>query len=201
MVSRWYRLAGGVLLAAAVAVLSGPALGADDDDPKATKKAGQEVLKLVGGLDKPGVEDQAKAIAKANEIERVMRQFKTRKDGGMGVGANGPKILGMPDGYELAIIAMAKKSPSAADLKANQEDLLKMAQVSQAIAEINYNYKVPKPKKPGVVPANYKQWNDEMKASSKELADAIKASDPKKVEAAATKLTAACNNCHTGFRD
>jgi cytochrome c556 len=200
MVPRSYRLVCGVVLAAALVVLTGPARSADkDDDPAATKKAGDAVIKLIGQLDDKDVPDKAKAVAKANEIERVMRQFKTRKDGGMGIGAKPP--VGVKDGIELALIDFAGKSPNAATLKANQADLLKMAQVSRAVAEINAFYPPPKPKMKGVQPSDYKKWNDEMKASSKELEDAIKAADPGKVEAASKKLVASCNSCHSGFRD
>jgi len=200
MIPRSYRLACGVLLAAALVVLTGPARSAEDDDPKATKKAGEAVNKLIGQLDARDVSDQAKAIAKANEIERVMRQFKTRKDGGMGVGEARPPV-GVKDGIELALMDFAGKSPNAGTLKANQADLMKMAQVSRAVAEINAHYTPPKTKMKGVQPSDYKKWNDEMRSSSKELEDAIKAANPAKVEEASKKLTASCISCHSGFRD
>jgi len=199
MVPRPIRLLAGVLLAAGVAVLSSPAR-ADDDDPAATKKAADAVNKLIGSLDDKDVTRQAQAVAKANDIERVMRSFKMRKDGGMGVGARG--VAGLKDGIELAILDLAKKAPDAATLKANQADLVKMAQVTQAVAEINAHYPVPPPKPgKGAKASDYKKWNDDMRAGAKDLADAIKGGNPAQVEAAARKVTASCNSCHTGFRD
>jgi cytochrome c556 len=40
-----------------------------------------------------------------------------------------------------------------------------------------------------------------MAKGSKELIEAVKSDDPKKVKAAANNINGACNNCHSDFRD
>ena len=190
------RLTVGAALLLGVALLSAPARGRDDDE-KEIKQAAEAVKKLAGNLDAKNVEQQAAAIAKANDIEHVMHQFKPRNKGGMGIGA--APIPGMKDSIELAIIDFSgKKAPDAATIKQNQADLIKMAEITQAIAEINQHYKAPPGK---AAPQKWKTYTNDMKAGAKDLTDAAKAGDAMKFKAAANKLNASCTGCHEDFRD
>jgi len=195
------RLVVGAALMLGVALLSVPATGADDQpDPKMLKQAGEAVDKVAASIDTKDFATQAAAAAKANDIEYVMDQMKPRSKGGKGIGAaKAPE--GVKDSIELAVIDFGtKKAPTADFLKKNKDDLIQMTHRTQAIAEIADNYKPPKPK-PGANVANWKKYNKEVKEASKEMEDAIKAADPAKFKEAATKMNAACNNCHTDFRD
>ncbi len=73
-----------------------------------------------------------------------------------------------------------------------------MTRVTRAIAEINQHYEPTK--KAGARKENWKVYTEEMKAGSKGLADAIEGGNPNKVRAAANKLAATCDRCHTEFR-
>jgi hypothetical protein len=127
--------------------------------------------------------------------------FKPRNKGGVGVGAAEPPA-GMKDSVELAIIDMAtrRNNPGQPVLNNNNADLVKLAEITLAIAEINHYYKPTKvlPKKD---PKDWQRLNDDMKASAKELIEAIKAKDQKKVTDAAKKVNTTCNDCHGIFRD
>ena len=189
------RLTVGAALLLGVTLLSSPARG--DDEDKEVKAAAEAVKKLAGNLDAKDVDKQAAAIAQKHDIEYVMHQFKPRNKGGLGIGA--APIPGVKDSIELAIIDFSgKKGIDPNVLKQNQADLVKMAQVTRAIAEINQHNKVP----PGKAnPGKWKTYNNDMKASAKDLEDAAKAGDPMKFKAAATKLNASCTGCHEDFRD
>jgi hypothetical protein len=195
MFRRVFRLTAGAALAAAVVLLSGPARA--DDDEKEIKQAAEAVKKLAGNLDAGDVTQQAAAVARANDIEYVMHQFKPRNKGGLGVGAKAAPP-GVKDGIELAINDIGKNGIAAETLKNNKEDLLQMTRVARAVAEVNSHY--PPTNKAGARKENWKVYTDEMKAGSKDLADAIQGGSPDKVRAAANKLAATCDRCHTEFR-
>jgi hypothetical protein len=127
--------------------------------------------------------------------------FKPRNKGGVGVGAKAPPG-DVKDSVELAIIDMAtrRNNPGPTVLDKNNADMIKLVEFTQAIAEINHYYK-PTTAKPKKNPADWQRLNDDMKASSKELLDAVKAKDQKKVTEAAKKLNASCTECHSIFRD
>jgi hypothetical protein len=180
---------------------SSPARSADKDDDKAVAAAQKVVLEF---LPKKDDKDMAKKIAKDHSIEYVMRAvFKPRDKGGIGIGEKDPPT-GMKDSIELAIIDIAtskKASPIPADVLAkNNGDLVKMAELVQALAEINTFYK-PDKAKPKKDPKDWERLNNDMKAASKDLLDAIKAKNGKMVGEAAKKLNASCTECHSIFRD
>jgi hypothetical protein len=196
------RLFAVAVLLFGVALLCGPAR-ADDEDEKKVKAAAEAVRKLATQLDDKDIAAKAKAVRDKNDIEFVMHQMKPRGKGGMGVGVKGPPAyLGeKKDSIELAVIDFAtrRKALPAEDIKATQEDLLQLARVTQAIAEINMHN--PAPPKPGAKPANWTLYNKEMKAGSQDLTAAIKAGDAEKFKTAAVRLNNSCVNCHMEFRD
>ena len=166
----------------------------DEEEAKATKAARDAVLDLVSKMAKGNVDKEAAAIAKKHDIEYVMRQFKPRDKGGLGVG---PVKKG--DGIELKILSLEKTKLSPMELKKQAEDLIKMAQVTQGIATVSQHY--PPPKKMKADPKNWKKYFDETKKQSQELIKAVKANDPTQVKKVASKLNDSCLNCHTEFRD
>jgi len=195
-------------LALSVALVSSAARSAgDEEDKKAYVAAQKAALDLSRKLDKSGgTEDTAtlaKKIAKAHDLEYVMgAAFRPRAKGGVGVGEKEPPP-GLKDSVELAIIDMAtsrKPNPGQAILDKNNADFVKLAEITRAMAEINHFYK-PEKAKPKKDPKDWQRLNDDMKASSKDLLDAVKAKDQTKVTAAAKKLNASCTECHNIFRD
>jgi hypothetical protein len=201
MVRRWAAFAALALVAGLL--LTSPARGVpgDDVDPKAVAAAQKAVLELAGKLGDKEMGEKAKKLATDHDIKLTMRgAFKPRSQGGVGVGAGAPPF-GMKDGIELAIIDMAvkKDNPGKSVLEKNNADLIKLAEIVQTMAEINHFYK-PKPA-PKKNPKDWERFNDDMKAASKDLLEAIKARDQKRVTDAARKLNTSCTECHGVFRD
>ncbi len=168
-----------------------------DDKEKDNATAQEAVLKMAGKL---GDADLAKGIAKANEIENVMHQFKPRNKGGIGVGSVAPP--GVKDSIELTVIDLSndKKGFTKDAVSKFSPDLVKLAKQTQAIAEISAHY-APLAKKGAKDPAVWKQLNEDMKAGAADLAKAAEAKDADGVKAAANKLNTSCVRCHEIFRD
>lgn len=187
------RFFGGLALALAVLVVSGSARAFDEDTKKAQKDILDLTKKIEGGA-KSVSEDAVKIKKKYEDLNTIMHAYKPSTKGGIGYG---PKGAG--DGIEQAIISLGKRA-NEATVKKMKDDLIKMANVNIAIAEITMEYKPAKPKG-GKGAKEWKQHCDDMKKAAMELRDAAKGGDAKKVKAAANNLNTSCNNCHTDFRD
>jgi hypothetical protein len=179
--------------------------GDDDDDAADIKEAAKATDALKKLIDAIETNKDAKEIAKlADELNKktdlkhiMWAAYKPREKGGLGVGAKPGAIR--PDGIEAKIISMSKKPLPAKQLQNESEELIKMAEVSRAIAEIADRNKPQKdePKKPK---ADWPKYNDLQKKSSKDVIDAVKAKDPDKVLDATKNLYSSCTNCHSVFR-
>jgi hypothetical protein len=162
----------------------------------------QRLADLAGRNDDAAFKKEAEALArKYQKLGVVMRLFKerTEKDGGLGVGKNKGAIE--PDGIEAKAKSLAKQAPTATELEQQEEDLVRMTQVTAAIAEVA-RHKCEVTKKVGYLdPKDWKRWLDGMQQSSLELAEAVKARDGGRVKAAAGLLSSYCTNCHRIFRE
>jgi len=192
--------ASGVLALSVCALAVSSSLSADDKDKekeeerKAVLAARTDVLKLANG---GGGDPQA--VAKKHMIEHVMRGFKLREKGGIGLGEKPEAIT--PDGIEAKILLWAtKKLPTKQDLSKDSAAYVKGIEIVKTIADINEFY-APKEKKGDKDPVKWKKFNEDMKVASKSLIEALKATDPGKVKIAAGKLNQSCNDCHGIFRD
>jgi cytochrome c556 len=123
--------------------------------------------------------------------------YKPREKGGLGVGAKAGVIR--PDGVEAKMISMSKKPMPAKQLEKESEDLIKLAEVSKAIAEIA-ELNTPKKDEPKKPVADWKTFNKRQKDSTKDFIDAVKAKDPDKLLDATKNLYSSCTNCHSVFR-
>jgi hypothetical protein len=174
---------------------------ADDEEDKAIKEAQKDTLELAkaieSGKDKETKEIAARMKKKYEELNTIMQAFKptTKKGLGTGIGAKGPG-----DGIESKIISLGKFTPTAAALGKDKAALIKMAYVNLAIAEVTKLYSPSKPKG-GKGPKDWQQHASDMTKSAKELIEAVKSGNGKKVKEVANNLNNACNNCHTDFRD
>jgi hypothetical protein len=168
---------------------------ADDEDLKATKDAQVAILKLMDATSKGGnAKAELEAIKKQfpDELKPLMNIFKPRFKGGLGVGPPGKS-----DGIEMKIISLGdrRKRLSKADVDKQRDDLLKIAEVSKALAEIADMY----PPKKDV--DKWKKLDEDMRKGADELIAAVKQGDPKAVKTAAANLNASCTDCHGAFRD
>ncbi len=201
----------GMLLAAALVLASGVsvlALADDDKDKPSpeTKAAAAAVQKLADDVGKKDWDTLTKAgseVAKKNELEHVMAGFKMRRVvvktgdavGGIGIGKVPAAIT--PDGIEAKISSLRMKPLAAKE----QADLIRMAEITAAIAATS-THQCPVDAKMGKKdPAKWKEWSRDMYKSSQELIKALKAKDAKDIKSAASKLTTSCNSCHEIFRD
>jgi cytochrome c556 len=90
---------------------------------------------------------------------------------------------------------------SKAEITKQSKDIAQMAERAAAIADIAI-HKCPVEKKTGDKdPKDWKQWMEDMRDAAQDLAKAAKAQDPAQVKQTAGKLNAACNACHSVFRD
>jgi soluble cytochrome b562 len=182
-----------------VALVSGPAVRAADDD-KEIKKAQQDVLdlakKIAEGQDKNAGQQAGAIKKKYEELNTVMHIYKPSPKGGIGTGLE-PKA---GDGIELKIISLGKRALQPATMAKEKELLVKMGYINVAMAEITTHYAPAKPKG-GKGAKEWKQYSDDMKKASLDLIKAAKAGKPADVKTAANNLNNACNNCHSDFRD
>jgi hypothetical protein len=162
----------------------------------------QRLANLVANRDDAALQREAEAVAKKYKERRPLMHLFTKraeKGGGLGVGKQIGAIV--PDGIEAKIQSLAKKSPSTAELEELGDDLVRMTQVTAAVAEV-IKHKCEVDKKVGYLdPLDWKHWCEEMHQSSLDLAEAVQARDGAKVMAAAAKLHSICNNCHRVFRE
>jgi hypothetical protein len=173
------------------------ARGADKDDDKKKEEDAKKLAKIKAAGAAVDLLTQGKMkaadIQKAHDLEFVMYVFKPSSKGGLGKG----------DGFEVRIKDLAsKKAPplAKAALAAEADDLIRLATVTKAIAEVNDFY-TPTKKEKDKDPKDWRIYTGEMKQSSMDLIDAVKGMDPDAVKKAATKLNNACSQCHAKFRD
>ena len=203
--NRFVRIGLFGVLALSVCLLTSAITRGDDDDDaadiKEAAKATDALKKLVEAIEAGKEKDIPKLadeLNKKTDLKHIMwSAYKPRKKGGLGVGAKPGTIR--PDGIEAKIISMSKKPLPANQLQKESEDLIKMAEVSKAIAEIA-DRNAPQKDEPKKPKADWKKFNDLQKKSSKELIDAVKAKDPDKVLDATKNLYSSCTNCHSVFR-
>jgi hypothetical protein len=145
---------------------------------------------------------EAQAVAKKyTNLRPLMPLFKKRTDkgGGLGVGKQAGVI--QPDGIDEKIKSLAKTAPSLSELEQQSDALVRMTQVTIAVAEVA-KHKCEVEKKVGYLdPADWARWTEMMQQSSLELAEAVTARDGIRVQAAAVRLSLSCNSCHRIFRE
>jgi hypothetical protein len=193
-----YTRALGVVLA-----LGGSALLSTAAQDKAVVATIEKQADDVGKKDWTALTKQGEEVAKKHELMDIMNLMKLRnapgKVQGMGVGKEPGKIK--PDGIDAKIINMSRNPMAQATLNREQPDLIRLAQITAAIASATI-HQCPVDKKMGDKdPATWKKGMEEMHKASMDLIEALKKKDPKEVQKATFKLRGTCTDCHTIFRD
>jgi len=171
----------------------------EDKDVVGARKEVLDVVKLVeGGKDDKALAGKAAEIHKKSiDLTYLMAIYRIKEKGGIGFGEK-------PDdksGIEAKIIALQrnKRGPAPATLKKEAKDLIKLAQVNVAMAEIA------RPHFPGdkggKTKKDWNKWLDDQKKAAKELMEAVKKEDPKGVAKAAADLLNACTECHAEYKN
>jgi hypothetical protein len=200
------RYAIGLAFALAV-TLAFAAVGTAQKEEKDKKdKVAKEVLdarkdildltKTIESGKKDAVANKVAAIRKGHDLDSLMKIYQIHEKGGLGYGEK-------PDaksGVEAKIIALQRnpRGPSPAVLKKESADLLKLAYVNIAMAEIAKPF-FNKPME-GKGKKEWDGWLDDQKKASEDLVKAVKAEDSKAVAKAAKALLDSCTDCHAVFR-
>jgi len=188
-----------IILCAAVVLASGfGVLALADNAAEEAKAAIQKLAGDAGTKDWEALSKAGAEVAKKNELEDVMNLFKLRKPGkvaGLGVGKDPGQIT--PDGIEAKILDLGKKGAGPAE---DRGALIRMAEVTAAIAATSV-HQCPSDAKMGKKdPAQWKAWSKELYGSSQDLVKALKANNNNEVKKVATKLRSICNDCHDIWR-
>jgi hypothetical protein len=189
---------GGAFLAlgiGAVTASTGPASMAD------LKESVQAIADALAKGDEAGAQKLAADVAKTASVEDAMHLFGLRKGAtskAYGVGAT-PKAI-TPDGIEAKINNFKAKAPAKAAIEKDAEAFIQMAYRTAAISEVVAK-KAPEKDMGDKKAKDWITWSNNMKAASLDLASALKATDPAKIRAAASKINQSCTQCHGVFRD
>jgi hypothetical protein len=171
----------------------------EDEDVVAARKDVVDLTTMVKeGKGAKAVAAKVKAIrAKHDDLILVMKVFKLKEKGGLGIGPKpDPK-----DGIEKRLEHLASNKTAvlgAIQLKAQSAELIEMAHVGAAMAELVKPY-FHKPVKGN----NRRVWDrhaDRQKRASDDLIKAVRAGNGLAVKRAAADMVKACNDCHSDFR-
>jgi hypothetical protein len=138
------------------------------------------------------------ALHEKAELIDLMNLLRLRDKGGLGFGLK-PTPPASNDGIESRLMGWAKRAPAGAELNKQADDIARAAYVLATISELTEAH-TPKKKEGDKDPKDWKQWTDDMREGSLELAAAARAKDKDAIKKAANKLNASCNNCHGVFR-
>jgi len=181
------RFVCGLILGSALA--PGLAFQPKDED-KELKAARKDVLDIAGQIEAGKKVDTAAIRKKYDDLDLIMNVYKPR------IRSSGGKP-GSIDGVEAKIMHMAKRELLPTALRKEKYELIKMAYVNIAVAEIAQHYAP----KTGKGPRLWRQYNGDVIRASKEFIKAVNAEDAAKLKTAATNINSACNNCHKDYRD
>jgi hypothetical protein len=162
----------------------------------------QRLADLVARQDDAALKHEAEAVARRyKNLRPLMRLFKerTKEGGGLGVGKKPGSI--QPDGIERKIRALAAAAPTGGELDEQRDALVRMAQVTAAVAAVTRHKCEVRHKTGYLDPKDWERWSEGVQQSSSDLGEAVVARDGSKVQAAAANLYANCTSCHRIFRE
>jgi hypothetical protein len=135
----------------------------------------------------------------ATDLKHIMwAAYKPQAKGGVGANPKPGATTGL--GIERKLDLLSQKGIPQAQLSRESADLIRMAQVVQATAEIA-EMNTPKKDEPKKPVADWKRFNKDQKDAAQDLIDAVRANNPNQVRTAATKLYGSCTSCHGVFRN
>jgi cytochrome c556 len=203
MIARYVgaRLLVAFLGVAVLPVFAGSGAGQNKkgENKKVNKAAQEAVLRMADAVqrkDFDAVKREADAVAKSIDgLNDVMNLLRLRSRGGLGLGDKPGAVS--PDGMEAKLVNMAKRPFGQPQLAKEAKELVRMAYVNAAIAQVSEA----RTSVDGTAdPKAWQKWSADMRQASLELADAAQAVDAGRVKAAAKKLNSSCTECHDKFR-
>jgi cytochrome c556 len=194
-----------VMLALCLLASPHPCSADDKDDAadiKEAQKATEKLKKLTDAIaegKEKEIADLKKALNDTTDLKHIMwAAYKPQAKGGLGANPKPDSSTGM--GIERKLDLISQKGLPQTQVTRESADLIRMAHVVQAIAEIAEmnTPKMDEPKKPV---ADWKKFNKEQKEAAQDLIDAVKANNAGQVRTAATRLYGSCTSCHGVFRN
>jgi hypothetical protein len=104
------------------------------------------------------------------------------------------------EGIETKIINLGRTRLAPMTLQKEKALLVKIGYINIAMAEIAKQYAPSKPKA-GKGAREWNQYAEDMKKASLEMIEAANKGNPAELKKAAADVNAACNGCHSDFRD
>jgi hypothetical protein len=161
----------------------------------AARRQADKLLELTGA---PAGE-RAVRLRDLLELDDVEILMKPRPRGGLGAGASAV-LPANRDGIDMRLLLLSRKVPTAAEMTADAEHLVRLATVTAAMATLLDAY-VPLKQVGNQDPKDWRKWTAEMRVASEELQGAARAKDAMGARAAAQRLRTSCAECHSVFRD
>jgi hypothetical protein len=155
------------------------------------------IVKLADNLDRPDVAVQAKKIVTEFDSCDISSVFAMkRRTRGLGIGS--AVQAGHRDSINDLVIDWAgPRPPTLPELRAHQNDLLKVARVLQAMAELApFRMPLSTPQQDQKKAKEWQTVSAEFKAVTQELRDSLEKIDPSGARKAAVRLHRTCNACH-----
>jgi hypothetical protein len=157
------------------------------------------VLKLADNLEQKDVSLQAKRIVEEADPCEISRVFAKRDRGGAGIGS--AARAGHQDGISYLVQDWSgPQPPTREELQTHRKDLLQVARVTQAMAEVapfrqRYVAGITSGR-PEKVAAEWPRVTAEFKTRAREFREAVETSEPGEVRKAAVNLQCTCEACH-----
>jgi hypothetical protein len=189
------RSLGALALGLGVALAGSAQPGAPEGGLSPTVAA---VQKLADGVDRADVALQAKKIVEELDGCEVSRVFTLRRPRRGGVGIGSAVKAGHRDSIDdLVRDWSGPRPPTKEELQAHRKDLLRVARVLQAMAELApFRREIYVPKNDERRAADWRQVSAEFKTVSRALRDAIEKTDPAETHRVAVRLRRTCGACH-----
>ncbi len=192
-------------LAVSVCLLASSVTRGDDDedlpDIKEAQKVTDKLKKLTDAVADGKTKELAdlkKAVNDTTDLKHIMwAAYKPPAKGGFGANPKPDSKSG--DGIERRLDLLSQKGITQGQLTKESDNLIRAAQVAQAIAEIA-ELNTPRMNMAKKPIADWTKFNNQQKEGAKELIEAVKANKPADVKTAATKLYGSCTSCHGVFR-
>src|SRR5262249_19691836 len=153
----------------------------------------KDLLDLVKDLEaKKDVSGRTAELANTNEVGHLMRAFKPKNQGGIGVGKDGI-------GIERKLAQLSIRLLSDRALKQGKADIVMVARLSEAVAVVVSHFARGRPMT-GRKANAWKHYAEDVKKAARALDDAASKADAAKVKSAALLLYNSCENCHIDFQ-
>ena len=164
--------------------------------PKPPRPAVAAILKLADDLDGKDVPLRARKIVEEHDSCSISQVFTLGQRGGAGVGS--AVKAGHKDSIEdLVRNWSGSRPPTREELQTHQKDLLRVARVVQAMAEVApFRVVIYVPKEDKKKAEEWRKVSADFKVVARAFRDGIEKAAPAEARKAAVRLQRTCSSCH-----